>query len=411
MSTNGKATSVAATNGKARYQRDKVRVAIIGVGNCANSFVQGVEHYKKADPKHPVPGLMHVDLGGYHVSDIEFTCAFDVNATKVGKDLGQAIWAKPNNTIKFATVPKKLNAPVHRGMTLDGIGKYAKEVIKKAPGETADIVSILKATNTDVVVSYLPVGSEDATRWYVEQVLEAGCAFVNCIPVFIASSDYWDKKFKKAGVPIIGDDIKSQVGATIVHRTLARLFHERGVKMLRTSQLNVGGNMDFYNMLERERLESKKISKTQAVTSIMGHKLPAEDVYIGPSDYVPWLTDRKWAHIRMEGQAFGDVPLNVEMKLEVWDSPNSAGIIIDAVRLCKLALNHGVGGQLDGPSSYLMKSPKNQRPDDDARKDTETFIARYAGKGGPKSTPKGRTAPRKAAAKKPAARKVAAKKA
>ena len=411
MSTNGKATSVAATNGKARYQRDKVRVAIIGVGNCANSFVQGVEHYKKADPKTPVPGLMHVDLGGYHVSDIEFTCAFDVNATKVGKDLGQAIWAKPNNTIKFASVPKKLNAPVHRGMTLDGIGKYAKEVIKKDTSETADIVSILKATNTDVVVSYLPVGSEDATRWYVEQVLEAGCAFVNCIPVFIASSDYWDKKFKKAGVPIIGDDIKSQVGATIVHRTLARLFHERGVKMLRTSQLNVGGNMDFYNMLERERLESKKISKTQAVTSIMGHTLPADDVYIGPSDYVPWLTDRKWAHIRVEGQAFGDVPLNVEMKLEVWDSPNSAGIVIDAVRLCKLGLNHGIGGQLDGPSSYLMKSPKNQRPDDDARKDTETFIAKYAGKGGPKSKPKGRTAPKKAAAKKPAAKKPAARRA
>ena len=342
MSTNGKAATPAASNGKARYQRDKVRVAIIGVGNCANSFVQGVEYYKNASVKEPVPGLMHVDLGGYHVSDIEFTCAFDVNATKVGKDLGQAIWAKPNNTIKFASVPKNLGAPVHRGMTLDGIGKYAKEVITKAPGETADIAAILKATNTDVVVSYLPVGSEDATRWYVEQILEAGCAFVNCIPVFIASSDYWDKKFKKAGVPIIGDDIKSQVGATIVHRTLARLFHERGVKMLRTSQLNVGGNMDFYNMLERERLESKKISKTQAVTSIMGHELPKDDVYIGPSDYVPWLTDRKWAHIRVEGQAFGDVPLNLEMKLEVWDSPNSAGIVIDAVRLCKLGLNHGV---------------------------------------------------------------------
>ena len=409
MSTNGKATTVAATNGKGRHQREKVRVAIIGVGNCANSFVQGVEHYKKANPKEPVPGLMHVDLGGYHVSDIEFTCAFDINATKVGKDLGQAIWAKPNNTIKFATVPKKLGAPVHRGMTLDGIGKYAKEVITKAPGETADIAAILKATNTDVVVSYLPVGSEDATRWYVEQVLEAGCAFVNCNPVFIASSDYWDKKFKKAGVPIIGDDIKSQVGATIVHRTLARLFHERGVKMLRTSQLNVGGNMDFYNMLERERLESKKISKTQAVTSIMGHDLPKDDVYIGPSDYVPWLTDRKWAHIRVEGQAFGDVPLNLEMKLEVWDSPNSAGIVIDAVRLCKLGLNHGIGGQLDGPSSYLMKSPKNQRPDDDARKDTETFIARYGGKGGPKSKPKGRTAPKKAVAKKAAAKKAVAK--
>ncbi len=381
-------------NGGARYQRDKVRVAIIGVGNCASSFVQGVEYYKDADPKDQVPGLMHVDLGGYHVSDIEFTCAFDINATKVGRDLGQAIWAKPNNTIRFAKVPKKLEAPVHRGMTLDGLGKYAKEVITKAPGETADIASILRETKTDVVVSYLPVGSEDATRWYVEQVLEAGCGLVNCIPVFIASSDYWNRKFVKAGLPIIGDDIKSQVGATIVHRTLARLFHDRGVKMLRTSQLNVGGNMDFYNMLERERLESKKISKTQAVTSIMGHELPADDVYIGPSDYVPWLTDRKWAHIRLEGQAFGDVPLNIEMKLEVWDSPNSAGIVIDAVRLCKLGLNHGVGGQLDGPSSYLMKSPKNQRPDDQAREDTETFIGTYAGKGGPKSRPKGRSAPR-----------------
>ena len=280
---------------------------------------------------------MHVDLGGYHVSDIEFTCAFDINRTKVGKDLGEAIWADPNNTIKFTKVPRKLGVPVHRGMTHDGLGKYLKEKITKAKGETADIVSILKETHTDVVVSYLPVGSEQATKWYVEQILEAGCAFVNCIPVFIAREDYWNKRFRKAGLPIIGDDIKSQVGATIVHRTLARLFHERGVKMLRTSQLNVGGNMDFYNMLERERLESKKISKTNAVTSIMGHELPKDDVYIGPSDYVPWLTDRKWAHIRVEGQAFGDVPLNLEMKLEVWDSPNSAGIVIDAVRLCKLA--------------------------------------------------------------------------
>ncbi|MDP5033383.1 MAG: inositol-3-phosphate synthase, partial [Solirubrobacteraceae bacterium] len=358
-------------NGRARYQQNKVRVAIVGVGNCASAFVQGVEHYRKADPTKEVPGLMHTDLGGYHVSDIEFTCAFDINRTKVGKDLGQAIWANPNNTMKFAKVPSKIGAPVYRGMTLDGIGKYAKEKIKKAPGETADIATILRETRTDVVVSYLPVGSEDATRWYVEQVLEAGCGFVNCIPVFIASSDYWGRKFKKAGLPIIGDDIKSQVGATIIHRTLARLFHDRGVKMLRTSQLNVGGNMDFYNMLERERLESKKVSKTQAVTSIMGHELPADDVYIGPSDYVPWLTDRKWAHIRLEGQAFGDVPLNVEMKLEVWDSPNSAGIVIDAVRLCKLAMNNGISGQLDGPSSYLMKSPKNQRPDDQARLDTE----------------------------------------
>ncbi|HTA36637.1 MAG TPA: inositol-3-phosphate synthase, partial [Solirubrobacteraceae bacterium] len=276
-------------------------------------------------------------------------------------------------------------------------GKYLKEKIVKAPGETADIVRILKETHTDVVVSYLPVGSEQATKWYVEQVLEAGCGFVNCIPVFIAREDYWDKRFKAAKLPIVGDDIKSQVGATIVHRTLARLFAERGVEIERTSQLNVGGNMDFFNMLERERLESKKISKTNAVTSIMDHQLPADDVYIGPSDYVPWLTDRKWAHIRVEGQAFGDVPLNVEMKLEVWDSPNSAGIVIDAVRCCKLALNNGVGGQLDGPSSYLMKSPHNQRPDDQARTDTEKFIAKYAGR--PGASPKRAKAPAKAKAK------------
>jgi myo-inositol-1-phosphate synthase len=263
-------------------------------------------------------------------------------------------------------------------MTHDGLGKYLKEKITKAPGPTADIVQILKDTRTDVVVSYLPVGSEQATKWYVEQILEAGCGFVNCIPVFIASEDYWNDRFTKAGLPIIGDDIKSQVGATIVHRTLARLFHDRGVKLLRTSQLNVGGNMDFYNMLERERLESKKISKTQAVTSIMGHTLPKDDVYIGPSDYVPWLTDRKWAHIRLEGQAFGDVPLQMETKLEVWDSPNSAGIVTDAVRCCKLAMNNGLAGQLDGPSSYLMKSPMSQRPDDDAREATEEFIAKYS---------------------------------
>jgi myo-inositol-1-phosphate synthase len=391
----------AGTNGASRYQRDKVRVAIIGVGNCANSFVQGVHHYADADPSQEVPGLMHVDLGGYHVRDIEFTAAFDVNATKVGKDLGQAIWADPNNTIKFTNrTPKKLGVPVHRGMTHDGIGKYPATKIRKAKGETADIVQILKDTHTDVVVSYLPVGSEQATKWYVEQILEAGCGFVNCIPVFIGSEDYWNRRFKKAGLPIVGDDIKSQVGATIVHRTLARLMHDRGVKMLRTSQLNVGGNMDFFNMLERERLESKKISKTQAVTSIMGHTLPADDVYIGPSDYVPWLTDRKWAHIRMEGQAFGDVPLNMEMKLEVWDSPNSAGIVIDAVRCCKLALNHGLGGQIDGPSSYLMKSPYTQRPDDQAREETEKFIAKYRDRPGTK--PKGAGGVKKAPRKRPA---------
>ena len=372
----------ASKNGAERYQSEKVRVAIIGVGNCASAFVQGVHHYRDANPAERVPGLMHVDLGGYHVRDIEFTAAFDIDVTKVGKDLGQAIWAGENNTIQFAKVPKRLRVPVHRGMTHDGLGYYLKQKITKAPGETADIVRILSETRTDVVVSYLPVGSEQATKWYVEQVLEAGCGFVNCIPVFIAREDYWNRRFKEARLPIVGDDIKSQVGATIVHRALARLLADRGVKMLRTSQLNVGGNMDFYNMLERERLESKKISKTNAVTSIMDETLPADDVYIGPSDYVPWLGDRKWAHIRVEGQAFGDVPLNVELKLEVWDSPNSAGVVIDAVRCCKLALNHGLGGQLDGPSSYLMKSPHDQRPDDQARAETERFIAKYSRRAG-----------------------------
>jgi len=375
VSSNG---SNGSSVGAARYQHDKVRVAIIGVGNCASSFVQGVQFYKNANPDERVPGLMHVDLGGYHVRDIEFSAAFDIDVEKVGKDLSEAIFSGQNNTLNFAGEVPNLGVPVQRGMTHDGLGKYLKEKITKAPGPTADIVGILKETRTDVVVSYLPVGSEQATKWYVEQILEAGCGMVNCIPVFIAGEDYWNDRFVKAGLPIIGDDIKSQVGATIVHRTLARLFHDRGVKLLRTSQLNVGGNMDFYNMLERERLESKKISKTNAVTSIMGHTLPKDDVYIGPSDYVPWLTDRKWAHIRLEGQAFGDVPLQLEAKLEVWDSPNSAGIVIDAVRCCKLALNHGLGGQLDGPSSYLMKSPKNQRPDDEAREATETFIAKYS---------------------------------
>jgi myo-inositol-1-phosphate synthase len=414
--SNGGARSngVASTNGAGRYQSEKVRVAVIGVGNCASAFVQGIHYYRDADPDERVPGLMHVDLGGYHVRDIEFTAAFDIDAAKVGKDLGEAIWAGQNNTIKFAqgarAVPKKLGVPVYRGMTHDGLGKYLKEKITKAPGETADIVKILKDTHTDVVVSYLPVGSEQATKWYVEQVLEAGCGFVNCIPVFIAREDYWDKRFKKAGLPIVGDDIKSQVGATIVHRTLARLFADRGVEIERTSQLNVGGNMDFYNMLERERLESKKISKTNAVTSIMDHELPAGDIHVGPSDYVPWLTDRKWAHIRVEGQAFGDVPLNVELKLEVWDSPNSAGIVIDAVRCCKLALNHGVSGQLDGPSSYLMKSPHNQRPDEQAHRDTEKFIAAYAGrpgtgaKTGARAGTAGKAAPRAKKAGKAAAR-------
>jgi myo-inositol-1-phosphate synthase len=356
---------------------EKVRVAIVGVGNCASSFVQGVHYYRDADPTESVPGLMHVDLGGYHVRDIEFTAAFDIDSDKVGKDLSEAIFAGQNNTLRFCDVPHA-GVPVHRGMTHDGLGKYLKQKIDKAPGETDDLVEILQRTQTDVLVSYLPVGSELATKWYVEQAIEAGVGFVNCLPVFIAREDYWNKRFLKAGLPIIGDDIKSQVGATIVHRQLARLFEERGVKIERTSQLNVGGNMDFYNMLERERLESKKISKTRAVTSIVSDELEDENVYIGPSDYVQWLGDRKWAHIRLEGRSFGDVPLNIELKLEVWDSPNSAGIVIDAVRIIKLALNHGVAGELDGPSSYLMKSPHTQRPDPVARDMTEEFIREHA---------------------------------
>jgi myo-inositol-1-phosphate synthase len=370
-------TTNGSANGTARHQHEKVRVAIIGVGNCASSFVQGVQYYRDANPQEAVPGLMHVDLGGYHVRDIEFSAAFDIDADKVGKDLSEAIFSGQNNTIKLGDDVPKLGVEVMRGMTHDGLGRYLKEKITKAPGPTVDIVEVLKETRTDVVVSYLPVGSEQATKWYVEQILEAGCGFVNCIPVFIAREDYWNNRFKKAGLPIIGDDIKSQVGATIVHRALARLFHDRGVKLMRTSQLNVGGNMDFYNMLERDRLESKKISKTNAVTSIMGHELPKEDVHVGPSDYVPWLTDRKWAHIRLEGKAFGDVPLTAELKLEVWDSPNSAGIVIDAVRCCKLALNNGLAGQLDGPSSYLMKSPMHQRPDSEAHDLTDAFIKKY----------------------------------
>ena len=367
-------TSNTSSNGASRYQSEKVRVAIIGVGNCASSFVQGIQYYEDADPSGRVPGLMHVDLGGYHVRDVEFTAAFDIDKDKVGKDLSEAIWSGQNNTIKFSDVPH-LDVPVHRGMTHDGLGKYLSQKIEKAPGQTADIVHILRDTKTDVVVSYLPVGSEQATKWYVEQVLEAGCGFVNCIPVFIAREDYWDDRFKRAGLPIVGDDIKSQVGATITHRALARLFYERGVMLEHTSQLNVGGNMDFFNMLERERLESKKISKTNAVTSMLDYDLGEGNVHVGPSDYVPWLTDRKWAYIRMEGSAFGDVPLNVELKLEVWDSPNSAGIVIDAVRMAKLALNNGIAGSLVGPSAYLMKSPPQQIVDDEAYNLTEKFIA------------------------------------
>jgi myo-inositol-1-phosphate synthase len=364
---------MASTNGHRQRSDDKVRVAIIGVGNCANSLLQGVEYYKDAPDDQFVPGLMHVNLGGYHVRDVEFVAAFDVVEGKVGKDLSEAIWAKPNDTIKFADVPKT-GVIVSRGMTHDGLGKYLSQIVTKAEGPTDDVVGILKETGADVVVNYLPVGSEEATKWYTEQILNAGCAMVNCMPVFIAREAYWQKRFVDAGVPIIGDDIKSQVGATITHRVLTSLFRERGVHLDKTMQLNVGGNSDFLNMLERERLESKKVSKTNAVTSMLDYDLGAENVHVGPSDYVPWLTDRKWAYIRMEGSSFGDVPLNVELKLEVWDSPNSAGIVIDAVRLAKLALNNGIAGGLEGPSSYLMKSPPRQIVDDEAYDAVEQFI-------------------------------------
>ena len=352
----------------------KIRVAIIGVGNCASSLVQGVQFYRNAPEDEFVPGLMHVRLGGYHIGDIEFSAAFDIDVNKVGKDLSEAIFTSPNNTFKFSDVPH-LGVPVSRGMTHDGLGKYLKEIITKAPGPTSDVVGILKETKTDVVVSYLPVGSEMATKWYVEQILEAGCGFVNCIPVFIAREEYWQKRFRDRGLPMIGDDIKSQVGATITHRVLTTLFRERGVHLDRTYQLNFGGNMDFYNMLERERLESKKISKTNAVTSMLDYGLGPENVHVGPSDHVPWLTDRKWCYIRMEGTTFGNVPLNLECKLEVWDSPNSAGVVVDAIRCCKLALERGLSGTLYGPSAYLMKSPPAQYPDEKARQMTEDFIA------------------------------------
>jgi myo-inositol-1-phosphate synthase len=352
---------------------NKVRVAIIGVGNCASSLVQGVEYYRAADEHKFVPGLMHVNLGGYHVRDIEFSAAFDVDVNKVDKDLAEAIFAPPNNTCRFADVPPA-NVRVRRGMTHDGVGKYLHGKIHKAPGPTADIVETLRSSRTDVVVSYLPVGSEMATKWYVEQVLAAGCAFVNCIPVFIASQPYWRRRFKQRGLPLIGDDIKSQLGATITHRALAHLFRERGVRLDRTYQLNFGGNTDFLNMLERERLESKKLSKTRAVTSQLDYPLSDEDAHVGPSDYVPRLKDRKWCYIRLEGTTFGDVPLNCEVKLEVWDSPNSAGVVIDAVRCAKLALDRGIAGALIGPASYFMKSPPQQFSDHEARERTEAFI-------------------------------------
>jgi myo-inositol-1-phosphate synthase len=368
--------AAAPPRGDSKRQKGKINVAIIGVGNCASSLVQGRYFYEDAKQGDLVPGLMHVDLGGYHIRDINFVAAIDIDENKVGKDLSEAVFTTPNNTIKFSDVPHQ-GVRVARGMTHDGLGKYLSQIITKAKGPTDDIVRLLKETETDVVISYLPVGSEEATKWYVEQVLAAGCGFINCIPVFIARDayGYWPKRFQEAGLPIIGDDIKSQVGATIVHRVLTRLFRERGVRLDRTYQLNFGGNTDFLNMLERERLESKKISKTNAVTSQLDYELPADDVHVGPSDHVPWLLDRKWCYIRMEGTTFGNVPLNVEVKLEVWDSPNSAGVVIDAIRCCKIALDRGLAGPLLGPSAYFMKSPPTQYPDDVAHDMVEEFIA------------------------------------
>ena len=354
--------------------RDTVKVAIAGVGNCASSLVQGVEYYRHADPDDTVPGLMHVELGGYHVGDVEFVAAFDVDAAKVGLDLGKAVFAGQNNTIRFASVGE-LGISVQRGPTLDGLGKYYRATVEESPAEPVDVTETLRSSGADVLVAYLPVGSEAAQKHYAQACIDAGVAFVNAIPVFIASDPEWARRFEEAGVPIVGDDIKSQVGATIVHRMLARLFEDRGMVLDRTYQLNVGGNMDFKNMLERERLESKKVSKTQAVTSQIDNGIAADDVHIGPSDHVAWLEDRKWAYIRLEGRNFGDVPLNVELKLEVWDSPNSAGVIIDAVRCAKLALDRGIGGPLAGPSAYFMKSPPVQYRDEDAHRMVEEFAA------------------------------------
>jgi myo-inositol-1-phosphate synthase len=361
---------------------DKIRVAIIGAGNCASSLVQGIQYYKNAKEGDFIPGIMHVNLGGYHLSDIEFVAAFDIDKNKVGKDLSEALVTWPNNTTKFANIPVQ-GVKVSRGMTHDGLGKYLSQIIQKAPGATADIVAILRETKTDVVVSYLPVGSEEATKWYVEQVLEAGCAFINCIPVFIASEKYWQKRFEARGLPIIGDDIKSQVGATILHRTLVNLYLDRGMPIDRTYQLNTGGNTDFLNMLERERLQSKKISKTNAVTSQIkarGLTIEPENVHVGPSDYVPWQKDNKLCFLRIESRHFGDIPTHLECRLSVEDSPNSAGVVIDAIRCCKLALNNGVSGALFGPASYFMKSPPRQYTDTEAKDLTEKFIIRYARK-------------------------------
>jgi myo-inositol-1-phosphate synthase len=352
----------------------KLRVGLVGVGNCASSFVQGLGHYAEATANAPPPGLMHVELGGYHVSDIEIASAFDIHAGKVGRDVAEAIFVSPNNTMRFAE-PRRTGAIVRRGPTMDGIGRYLTDEIDESEDAAIDVADELRRTGTEVLVSYLPVGSQAATEYYAEQALAAGCAFVNCIPVFIASDPIWARRFRERGLPIVGDDIKSQVGATIIHRVLANLFKERGVRIDRTYQLNFGGNTDFKNMLERERLVSKKISKTQAVTSQFETPLDAEDVHVGPSDFVPWLTDRKWAHIRLEGSAFGGVPLNVELKLEVWDSPNSAGVVIDAVRCAKLGLDRKLAGPLLAPSSYFMKSPPQQYSDDEAHRRTERFIA------------------------------------
>jgi len=361
-----------ATNGH-RPSDGKIRVAIVGAGNCASSLVQGRYYYENAREGDFIPGLMHINLGGYHIRDIEFVAAFDIDKEKVGKDLSQAIFSGQNNTFKFADVPN-IGVTIDRGMTHDGLGKYLSQVIEKAPGPTADVVGILKERNVDVVVSYLPVGSEEATKWYVEQALQAGVGFVNAIPVFIGREPYWQRRFAERGLPVIGDDIKSQVGATITHRVLTRLFMDRGVRIDRTYQLNFGGNTDFLNMLERERLESKKISKTNAVTSMLDYEIDEDDIHVGPSDYVPWLKDRKWCHIRMEGTTYGDVPLNLELKLEVWDSPNSAGVITDAIRCLKLGLDRGLAGTLVAPSAYFMKSPPIQIHDDVARERVEAFI-------------------------------------
>ncbi|MFC1940302.1 inositol-3-phosphate synthase [Chloroflexota bacterium] len=350
-----------------------INVAVIGVGNCASSLIQGVHYYSKAKEGEFVPGIMHVNLGGYHISNINFVAAFDIDKNKVGKDLAEAIFTSPNNTFKFTDVPAT-GVKVQRGMTHDGLGKYLSQIIQKAPGSTADIVKILKETQTHVVINYLPVGSEEATKWYVEQILAAGCGLINCIPVFIGREQYWQERFIQKGLPVIGDDVKSQVGATIAHRVLTRLFRDRGVKLERTYQLNFGGNTDFLNMLERERLESKKISKTNAVTSQLDYKIDPDNIHVGPSDYVPWLTDRKFCHIKMEGRTFGDVPLNLELKLEVWDSPNSGGVVIDAIRCCKLALDRRLKGALTAPSAYFMKSPPIQYTDDEAHRMVEEFI-------------------------------------